>query len=448
MFRPPIPRSGDHPRLGQELSLRILAVWTRALDDVDRVGRINVACQVRDALAGCGRVRNELQRNILESGPTVAACLAAAKALLVGLATGRPLPLQCALFASPPDRRRICAAAAAADVVYADGIRTLLLLRRVRRRFPGLRIVVDLDDLMSERYAQLAARRLPLAFGYVDRLVPRPLARLAAARPVARLVLAYEHAALRRAEGELLRLADEVVLLNEVEAQRLARFAAFGRRRVRAGIRAIPPPVRAAVEAGAAGGGHGRGQSAGRREAEAMAWRAIFVGSDALPQNRLTIDYLIELWQGRSIRTPLVIYGRQRRRLVPVANIQSRGYVSDILEAYAVGSILICPTFLGGGIKTKVLEAFAFGVPVVGNAATFEGLRLHNYPLCIDDEAELVALLQEPAAWAQVFARARDVARECLARDHVTEVFQDRWQAVMAGGRAGTGIALAVRSAG
>ncbi len=415
------------PRTEQGPGLRILAVWTRTLDDCDRAGRVNVARHVRHALAECGMVRNELQRNILSGGTRLSACLAAVTALLADAMMGRLLPLQCAFFASPPDWRRICALAADADVVYADGIRTLLLLRRIRRRFPDLQIVVDLDDLMSRRYAELAAHRQPLAFGYVNHLIPRPLARLAAARPVARLLLAYEHAALRRAEGELLRLADQIVLLNEVEAQRLAQAAAQARRPSRADIRSIPPAMTV---------GPDRATPAWWRTAESVTWRAVFVGTDALLQNRLTIDYLIALWQARRIAMPLVIYGRQHHRSAPVVNVDRRGYVSDISEAYAPGSILVCPAFLGGGIKTKVLEAFGFGVPVVGNTATFEGLHLNDYPLRIDDETRLAALLEAPRAWTHAFMRAHAIARECLARDHTMEVFRTRWESVLAVSRA------------
>ena len=38
--------------------------------------------------------------------------------------------------------------------------------------------------------------------------------------------------------------------------------------------------------------------------------------------------------------------------------------------------VLFSPGLLRGGLKTKVLEAFAFGCVVIGNEVTFEGLHL------------------------------------------------------------------------
>src|SRR5689334_10795328 len=90
VYRRPLRRYGMGPR--------ILAVWTRPLDGVDQFGRVNVARQVRAALALSGRVLNERQHNVLESRVRFIGIVAAVSALLAGLATFRPLPLQCAFF--------------------------------------------------------------------------------------------------------------------------------------------------------------------------------------------------------------------------------------------------------------------------------------------------------------------------------------------------------------
>lgn len=396
---------------------RVFAVWTRALDGVDGAGRVNVARAVRDALSPLGPLTETRLRNALER-PRAVGLAATAWALLRGLLSGRPLPLQCALFAGPHGVADALAAAARSDVVYLDGVRTLPLLRRLRRRFPDARIVVDADDLMSRRCAELIGLKLPLSLGYLEARVPAPIARLVTSRAVARLVIGYECWALRHAERELLALADRVVLLNREEAAMLRAEASRSRTPVRATVLAIPPPVGAAATV--------------RRRA--MPWpalgaapRAVFIGSDALTQNRLTIDFLVELWRRERFTMPLVIYGRQRRPARAVPNVVWAGYAKDISEVYAAGSILVTPSFLRGGIKTKVLEGFAHGVPVVGNAATFEGLDLPDFPLRLDDHAALVAFLRTPAQHGVAIARALKVEEDCLRRDHTTAVFADRW---------------------
>lgn len=407
----------------EHMSRRILAVWTRPLDGVDSVGRVNIARRVRAALERMGEVQNERQPNLLESGSGVLACLRLAMLVLLGAMTGRLLPLQCALFALGPQGHALASQAGDYDVVYADGIRTLLWLRRLRRFSRQVHVVVDLDDLMSLRCEQLLSRRLPIALGYVEQSFPRSFVRILNGARLARLLLLYERLALQRAEREVMELADVVVLLNEREAALLEQSSKSSPRRVRATVRTIPPCIDVPIVAGSE---------------HPSEWRAVFVGSDAIMQNCLTIDYLTELWQRRNIRTPLTIYGRQKRQRDTVANIRYHGYVDEIAQVYSPGSILVCPAFLRGGIKTKVLEGFAHGVSVIGNSLTFEGIRITDYPLCFDDEEMLVAVLQEPSQWLAAFARSRMLARDCLVQNHTAERFDASWRTAVlseAGGR-------------
>ena len=394
--------------------MRIMAVWSRALDSVEGCGRVNTSRNISAVFAQTGELTEVHHRNVLERDTRLPAVLHGAIVFALGLLTLRPLPLQCALFTPGQRERALVRHAAGCDVVFADGVRLLLWLRRLRRANRGLRIVVDLDDLMSRRCAELLAHRLPLSLGYVERRMPRGVVGALASARVAGFMLRYERWALRRAEGEILALADEVVLVNAAEAEQLGGC----RRDARATVRVIPPLCvhPPAPRAAAAGGG---------------AWRAVFVGSDALVQNRLTIDYLEALWQRYAIATPLVFYGARRRPRARVAHVEHRGHVADIAEAYAPGSILVCPSFLRGGIKTKVLEGFAHGVPVVGNGITFDGMRLGPYPLCLDDEGALVGLLRDPGAWTDVFDSARAVGRNYLAREHTPERFAARWRATV-----------------
>ena len=78
-----------------------------------------------------------------------------------------------------PDAERALRDAAACDVVYADGIRALPWLRRLRQARPDIEIVLDFDDLMSRRCDELIENRLPLSLGYLERAMPRVLAKVA-----------------------------------------------------------------------------------------------------------------------------------------------------------------------------------------------------------------------------------------------------------------------------
>src|SRR5689334_5669995 len=121
---------------------RILAVWTRDLDGVENFGRVSTARAVRDALGMSGTLVSARIEHILER-PVPVSVVAAFGAFLLALFRGRPLPLQCAMFADGGDGARDALhEARCSDVIYADGIRALPWLRRLRRQHSRAAIVV------------------------------------------------------------------------------------------------------------------------------------------------------------------------------------------------------------------------------------------------------------------------------------------------------------------
>jgi hypothetical protein len=296
----------------------------------------------------------------------------------------------------------------------------LLLLRRLRRANPTLRIIVDLDDLMSRRYETMSREGLPLPLGYLRSMLPASISRLLLSTRIARIVLWYERMSLRRAEQEILRLADAVVLLNSTEAAMLQASAVGRGRAVRASITAIPPMARPRT----------RPEPAAPASSD---WHAIFIGSDMFFHNRLAIDRLLDLWSAHRFKTRLCIYGRQKRRWPVVPCVELPGYVTDIAEAYKPGSFLVYPCAVAGGIKTKILEAFSYGVPVIANTLAFEGILPPGYPLVIDDSQGLIRFLQNPASRQADLTKAAEIGMAYLAREHSPDLFAARWHAVIDG---------------
>jgi glycosyltransferase involved in cell wall biosynthesis len=216
-------------------------------------------------------------------------------------------------------------------------------------------------------------------------------------------------------------MADSVVLLNRCEALMLREVAEVCKT-PRAMVVAIPPMAKPV----------GRNVQSSDLHPP-TGWRAIFVGSDVLVQNRVTIAYLLDLWSNARIGTTLHIYGRQKGHWPNVPNVTFAGYVADIEVAYEPGSILVYPCFVPGGIKTKVLEAFSYGIPVIGNTLTFEGILPTNYPLIIDDRADLVAVLKDPASRGEDLVRAANSGSTYLVQEHTAYSFTERWRQVILG---------------
>ena len=393
-------------------------VWTRAIDGQKMVGRLQVATAVRAALGTRFILRESILRPIT-AGRSWRRLAGAGLAFLGALLRGRPLSLQCLLFADPGEACRVIAEIAPdARAVYLDGVRCTVLLERLRRARPALTIVTDLDDLMSRRMALLLALNQPPSTGYMKSALPGLVERLLRSPAVARGLLRYECATLSRIERRVVALSDRTVLLSAADARILRARAGND------GVVGIAMPARVVRDPRPLDG----------------PLRFVFVGTDALRQNQLTIDALIALWAGGRIATPLAIYGEQLRALPLPPGVTMPGYAATIDEIYDGRSILVSPSYLAGGLKTKVLEAFAYGAPVVGNAITFEGMDIGDYPLLIDDPAAMLALLRDPEPWRARFEAAARHGAAMVRERHDPDRFAERWTALI-------GEAVAARAA-
>lgn len=340
-------------------------------------GRIRTLSSVVAGLAQAGDIKTLQLRNALELHST-RALFRAALALLVSLISGRPLPLQCALFAVPSEHRRILEVLRTygPNVIYLDMIRLAPMIPQLRKNFPLARIIFDMDDLVSRRFELIQEQRAAISLGYMAAKFPRRLARVMRLKFLSRILVAYESWALRHLEVQAALLADCTVLVSSHEAAMLLDRAP------KAAVLVIPPPAKLVRSA----------------PVEVMPpLRFVFVGSDKLLQNALTIDWLLATWRRLKPDANLLIVGRQTRHHDAIVNVEWLGFVEDLSDVYKSSSVLLAPAFIGGGVKTKILEAFGFGCPVAGNATSFEGLEIAQYPLALDDAA-LDALVSHPAA--------------------------------------------------
>ena len=73
--------------------------------------------------------------------------------------------------------------------------------------------------------------------------------------------------------------------------------------------------------------------------------------------------------------------------------IEIRGFVPDIREVMAECAVFVCPILSGSGVRVKLLEAFACGIPVVSTRIGAEGLARVDGEFC--------RLADDPAAFAR-----------------------------------------------
>jgi glycosyltransferase involved in cell wall biosynthesis len=94
--------------------------------------------------------------------------------------------------------------------------------------------------------------------------------------------------------------------------------------------------------------------------------------------------------------------------------IELRGFVEDVREPLSRYAVFVCPILSGSGMRVKLLEAFAAGIPVVSTKLGAEGLTDKDGEVCSladspDEFAEKIAqLFTDTAKAAQLAGRARE----------------------------------------
>ncbi|MCS6951459.1 MAG: glycosyltransferase [Bryobacterales bacterium] len=146
----------------------------------------------------------------------------------------------------------------------------------------------------------------------------------------------------------------------------------------------------------------------------------LFVGSFRHLPNQAGLSWFLEQV------LPLVTRARPEARLVVAGSdpppvyifpdpdhVELLGCVPDVREPLGRYAVFVCPVLFGSGVRVKLLEAFAAGIPVVSTRLGAEGLAERDGELCaLADDAEtfarkILALFDDPEAAARMAERAR-----------------------------------------
>ncbi len=147
----------------------------------------------------------------------------------------------------------------------------------------------------------------------------------------------------------------------------------------------------------------------------------LFLGSFRHDPNKVALD-----WFARYVLPRIVEKIPQARLLVvgsdppprhtfsdPANAIDLLGFVEDIQPLFSSCALFVCPIRSGSGVRVKLLEAFASGIPVVSTIIGAEGLARVDGEFCAlaDDPAgfaaKAVQLLEDPALAGAMAGRAR-----------------------------------------
>ena len=95
-------------------------------------------------------------------------------------------------------------------------------------------------------------------------------------------------------------------------------------------------------------------------------------------------------------------------------NIELRGFVEDVREPLSRYAVFVCPILSGSGMRVKLLEAFAAGIPVVSTPLGAEGLAAKDGEICALAEdpdqfaRKIVELFDHPEQARKLACRARE----------------------------------------
>jgi hypothetical protein len=244
--------------------------------------------------------------------------------------------------------------------------------------------------------------------------------------PVRGAPLALEGLRLAAWEGRAVRRATATVALTAPDAARLARLG----RLAPGAVRVVPAPFPASLpSAGAALGGEPP---------------VVLFGSGGwLPNRDAARWFLRSVWPLVHRRLPRAVLHWFAGASAPsVAGVEVHAAPADSARAYAPGSILVLPLRLASGVRMRILEAWARGVPVVATAAAAAGLDAApgRNLLLADRPEEFAAALAELAGDPHRRAGLAAEGRRTLEAAHDPAAVAARLEAIYAEAAAAAGV--------
>ncbi len=154
---------------------------------------------------------------------------------------------------------------------------------------------------------------------------------------------------------------------------------------------------------------------------DVAARRALFIGSFAYPPNRVALSFMLEevlprVW-AQLPEARLVLAGAGSEQATAAdRRVQALGFVEDLRGVYRGASCAVVPLLVGGGTPLKLVEALAYGLPVIATRRAAAGLRLTDGVDCVladgakDFAAALTRVLRDGAG--EIGRQGRRLAAE------------------------------------
>ncbi len=240
------------------------------------------------------------------------------------------------------------------DAIFVDRLQAMCPLLLTKKRLPP--VFFNMDDI--EHVAHLRSTSKMLKWRTK--------------------VLSYSRIpALWFGEHRAIRLAEKTFICSELDRAYLAKYCGIHKIATVPNAVSIPTPQRLTVES-----------------------TILFIGSYTYKPNIEAAEFLIKkIWPTIHKEMPsakLIIAGANPNRIhgygVVSNGIEFPGFVEDLSDLYRKTKIVCAPILTGAGTRVKIIEAAAYGKPIVSTSLGAEGLDMHDgQELLLRNDAESFA---------------------------------------------------------
>ncbi len=309
---------------------------------------------------------------------------------------------------------RTCQAGSKCDLVYCDSIRLAQYAAALQKPW-----ILDLDDLLSERfkqYADTASDRAESILGHFADQIPAIARKIVDA--FSKRICSFEARRLKARELYWITQASVTSLVSEIEVAKIAP-------KTPRPVLHLPMAIRDFASTWAP-----------RKLRDRTVKKVVFVGYLKYAANAQSINkfasMLNEVNAGKERVRCTVVGSLPESGLTREARncrwIEYAGYVECLEEALRDSDAFVAPIWTGTGVKTKVLEAMRFGIPVLGTPMAFDGIgEANNVGLVwkdVDSFLSALSKLNDSEYVEQLTAHAKAVVDESFSIHAV----RSKWQ--------------------
>ncbi|AEI45248.1 glycosyltransferase [Paenibacillus mucilaginosus] len=291
----------------------------------------------------------------------------------------RKWPLQVSVYYSKKNHKLIAETIQKENPAYV--IYDMVRVAEYTEKHPA-KTILSYDDLLSLRYQRQLEwfKYIPSVFGgFADKL-PKFARGAAELKFIQKALIRLESRLLEKYEQSVAARFDHLIFTSPKEAEH---FKDIVRHESCHGIPMKIDPI-------AADG------SVGARQYDPN--KIVFVGKMDIPHNCSAVFYFCEkIWPKVKKHQPdakFYIVGKNPTREVlqlekQYPDVIVTGEVNDVKKTVMDSALMIAPLLFGTGIKTKIVEAMSWGIPVVTNAIGSEGINAsHRKDLFISENDE------------------------------------------------------------